>query len=471
MSVQSKLSLRPFQQEDIDRILHDMHRKGRALLAHEMGLGKTVITVNALKALGARNIIILVSRKHAFTPWLRIPPQWGMDSVELLGNKTPDARRRAWQTRGIKLITLQSLLRDLSDPKTVQLIKARKHPEGPWDAIVIDESHRIINRKSKLYKAVRTLQSLIQQPYILELTGTPMRRGPQDLWTQLHLLEPKVFTSYWRFAEEFTFVVRSNFGTEIFGVRNKERLKQILRRHSIRRKKADVASELPPKIRERIPVELEYEQHKLYKTLDEENLVFVGPSEMQRVIVAPTNLSKVVRLRQMLLCPKLLDEDAPWGSVFSTAAAILEELGDNKAIVFSPFAEALPLFEEYLRTYADVDTFRNEARPYRFITFRGGLKPEEVVERERLFRESERAVALCSIDFSESFSLETASVEVFLGSSWDVFADMQAEDRGHRLDSTYNRLLIYYLYCAGTVDERVFEVINSKWHTVKETPL
>ena len=95
----------------------------------------------------------------------------------------------------------------------------RAHPSytnADWDLIVVDESVLLKNRKAVKLKVLAEIRKA-SDPYVFLLSGSPITRHRDDLWSQMNTLLPRGFTSYWRFAETFCVVDKGGWGWTIEG--------------------------------------------------------------------------------------------------------------------------------------------------------------------------------------------------------------------------------------------------------------
>jgi len=140
-------------------------------------------------------------------------------------------------------------------PKT---LKGQPHPlagqrqygilsERPWAVCIFDEAHRLRGRSSQSTKHVMELRKAratnLQTP-IWYLTGTPIVNTPGDLFPMLQLWDKKAYKSYWRFVEEYCYVVKTPWSTEVGQLRRglEDDFQQILGQFSLRRTLQDVPS-------------------------------------------------------------------------------------------------------------------------------------------------------------------------------------------------------------------------------------
>lgn len=329
----------------------------------------------------------------------------------------------------------------------------KKFKKPHFDMVIVDEAHKMKNRKSQLFGVLGDIES----KGLLLLTATPASRGAQDMWAYLNALNPKYFSSYWRFVNTFCFVDDSGYGKEIYGTRNAQVLKETLKGYYIKRTYEEVKSQLPPLRRESIELEMDLVQEKLYTDFDSD-MVLVRPTE--GILVAPGDLAKLSRLRQLALCPRVLDAAYPLGVCVDTLLEELEETeqSDRHVVVFSVYSKILEVIgEELVR--------RNI--PYEFL--KGGLEPQEVNERVARFKTG-RKVMLCVLTFAQSFALDTVRFAYVIGADFDPINNIQAEGRLRRGDSDLppEGVLVKYLYPKNTREMVTKDIINGKVVTVRQ---
>lgn len=142
--------------------------------------------------------------------------------------------------------------------------------QNHFQAIIVDESHYLKNRKAK---RTQGLVPLVQQARrAVLLTGTPALSRPEELYPQLEALRPGMFGSFTAFATRYCDGHRGRFGWDTKGASNLAELHQRLREHvMIRRLKKDVLTQLPAKRRQRVAVEVRSKktQESLSKALRE----------------------------------------------------------------------------------------------------------------------------------------------------------------------------------------------------------
>ncbi len=261
----------PYQQYCIDRIIRDP----AIGLYLDMGLGKTVITLTAIRDLRCNRWIvskplIIAPKKVAEATWTTEAKKWEhlkhMRIVPILG-------------------TLQQRLRALATPADVYVINREntqwlvEHFKNAWpfDMVVLDESSSFKNSRSKRFKSLKLVRSRISR--IVELTGTPSSNGLEDLWAQIFLLDGgqrlgRTLGAY----RDIYFVPGRRNRTTIFNYTPKDGsfdlIKQAIGDICISMKAEDYLH-LPDRIYNDIPVALDAAAQKAYKQLETDLLLKV----------------------------------------------------------------------------------------------------------------------------------------------------------------------------------------------------
>lgn len=410
-------------------------RLRRAPLFGRMGSGKTKILLDATlgdpEYTGGNQPILVLCGGNSIGTWISEPQKWwGIDPSEIaVARGSPIYRHNIWiNYKDYKIIitTYGTLLRD-------HAILAKKH----WFAILADEAHKWRNRKTKTCGMMKGISKTSERFH--PATGTPYRKGPQNIFAILNMSYPKPFASYWKYINTFCLLEDNGYGNEILGPRNLPNFIKMLDRYVVDLPDDIVEKELPEGSRIPISLEMSATQQRLYDTLADELLVELPESD--NVIVAPTILSQITKLRQLLVCPKLWDpEIKDYGAGIELIGERLEE--DSHAIIFVPFTKAMPFVKEYL-----------EGLGHKSIGFLKGQIT--ATEQARVISEFERekGIILCSVAYAESFSLGTCKQAYFLGQDWSFDVNEQAEGRIRRRDSVHRHTYWYYLKHMYTIEE------------------
>lgn len=231
-------------------VLNQIERfSGRSLVSLDMGLGKTAIALHYLFSHPEIKRAVVVC--PASLKWM-----WQHEATIHIGlaaevlNTTRPPKRRALLFHSRLLIINYDILHCWLE------WLAHYNPQ----LIIMDESHMLINPSSRRSRACKFLCK--DRQHVLALSGTPLINRPAELWPTLNILRPDLYTKFINFAEQFCKPTKTKFGRwEYKGAENLDVLHECLLQHCmIRMRTEEVLKDLPPKIRQVVPLELENEQ-------------------------------------------------------------------------------------------------------------------------------------------------------------------------------------------------------------------
>jgi superfamily II DNA or RNA helicase len=404
-------------------------------LADDMGLGKTIQVLAALADRRASGVVtrpslVIVPRSLVFN-WQREAARF-VPTLRLLDH-TGTARLRdgegfaaAFDEVDLVITTYGTLRRDAAHLAEIE-----------FDYVILDEAHAIKNTDSQTTKAVRVLRGR----HRLALTGTPVQNHLGELWSLFEFLNPGMLGRSSAFAR-----VMSVSGSE--GATRQE-IGRMLRPFVLRRTKADVARDLPPRVEDTIVCRLDGGERQFYDELRAHYRQSLG-SRIERDGWAKSKmhvLEALLRLRQAACHPGLVDRtkqhesSAKLDVLLSQLREVHEE--GHKAIVFSQFVRLLDIVRASLDkegiTYAYLDggTRDREAQVTRFQT-----DPDC-----KLFLVSLKAGGL-------GLNLTAAEYVFLLDPWWNPAIEAQAIDRAHRIGQT-QQVFAYRLIAEDTIEEKV----------------
>jgi SNF2 family DNA or RNA helicase len=158
--------------------------RGRAILADEVGLGKTIEAGLVLAELRTRG---LAARTLVVTP-AGLVEQWREELERKFGLATTIATRDGWEAGADRPVVLASLATARRDPLRSALVGEE------WDAVVIDEAHRVRGPRSASGRLARELRAR----YLLLLTATPVENRLSDLYELVSLVAPGLLGGVYR---------------------------------------------------------------------------------------------------------------------------------------------------------------------------------------------------------------------------------------------------------------------------------
>jgi superfamily II DNA or RNA helicase len=435
--------LRPYQQEGLGW-LGFLRRFGfGGCLADDMGLGKTVMVLAMLDALRRDRPLELGRRPSLVVAPRSIVHNWLAEAArftpELVVRDFSHATRKTvaddvWHDADLVIATYGTLRRDITDLKDREL-----------EYVILDEAQTIKNAGTAAAKAAR----LLRGRHRLALSGTPIENHLGELWSLFDFLNPGLLGRSSAFAG-----VGSN--TRTVDPETATLVSRGLRPFILRRTKAQVATDLPPKTEQTILCELEGKQRTFYNSLRAHyrhallgRVEKVGLKKSKLLVI-----EALLRLRQAACHPALIDpaHARTSSSKIDTLVPRLREVVNegHKAIVFSQFTSFLALVREALTKegivyeYLDGQTRDREARVARF----------QQDADCRVFLVSLKAGGL-------GLNLTAAEYVFLLDPWWNPAVEAQAIDRAHRIGQT-EHVFAYRLIARDTVEEKVLALQQTK---------
>lgn len=435
----------------------------RTVLIAAPGAGKTRPVVEALVEMGVlvpgahgKNMfpygpIIIVCTGPAIAAWKRQVPQWsGADlrgMIHIAGGKgSSKAKRMAVWSEAKKsgmgiYITNAACFR--LDYQVVRQVK--------WSIFIADEYHKFMRRrKSTTFNRVKALTRHMER--LILTTGSSVNKDPRSIFTAFQTIKPKVFTSYWRYMNTFCEIVDGLFGAEVVGIKNLDQFQKVMDQYMVYIPEEVVADEQPEGSRQLLDVEMTRSQARVYKQISEEMLAII--EESGEMVIAGTVLHKYILLRKLLCCPRIIDPALDMGGGFETIMDQIEEV--QHAVIFVPFRDAVDAVVEEL-------TLRN----YDAVGMMGGIGNEEQDRRVQHFKDV-RGIMVCTIQYAESFDLETCQYSYFLGYDRDLEQNKQAEGRTKRVISEHELVVWRYVKYAETIDEYIFADLDRSFRMVRD---
>lgn len=441
MEVTFSFEPHPYQWGGI-AFLSDHHR---AALFDEPGLGKSMQSLLSMRdrvPLGSGQILV-VATGDAWGVWQDEARLWLDEEPGMFVGAKPD----------------ESNL-DQSIVVTSYARLAGVLPARPWAGVIFDESQMLRNRNTRtLFKTVRSFfdaKGPLRRVPVYLLSGSPIVKNTGDVWPLLHLIDKQRWSSYWNFVKKYCITWEDHFGWHVEGITNAKVLRAELREVALWRLKSEVQPDLPPIVRQRIPLKMTPKQAKAYRELEREMYTKADFStriaDAGGLVLAPTVLARETRLRQLLACPRVLGIDDDGAAL--TAIRQHAEASSRPFVVFSPFVEAL--------RYAQ-STLASTGRPT-YLTH-GGLGQRFKVPVD-LFKKAaaagEAPILLCSTFMGKSWSVSRVTYECkHLGWDWTDTTMFQAESRLGREGQTDTVLSHYYVH-EGTHDMDALEILAGK---------
>lgn len=261
----------PYQVEAANRAL----TQRRLLIALEMGLGKTPTAIEVMRTAKCKTALIICPASVRIQWERELDSWWPKHPPVLIVENSKISKSRAAPI----IITSYEL--------------AKNYSKSLFDAVIVDESHYVQNRKSYRSRIVaEILQRQLPTTFRLLLTGTPVMNEPWQLWHQLNCLVPANFGSFGRFCDRYTNIESNSYHDWIPTGTNPEHAEELKRRlesFCLRATKTEWAHLLPPFVCSVVPLRVRRKSYDSHAYIDS----FVNAqghiSEMERVTRRCTN--------------------------------------------------------------------------------------------------------------------------------------------------------------------------------------
>jgi len=438
------VTLRPYQLHGVAwlQYLREQHLAG--ILADDMGLGKTV------QALA--HLLIEQQAGRLDCPALVVLPtslifNWQAEAARMapaLRVLTLHGPERAQDFAGmaqvdVVLTTYPLLWRDLSRLQAQQ-----------FHLLILDEAQTVKNPASRSAAAVRRLRAR----HRLCITGTPLENHLGELWTQFDFLMPGFLGDARSFQTQWRKPIEIEGQTQ-----RAQLLAERVRPFILRRRKQDVAAELPPKTEVIKRVQLRGQQRDLY-----ESVRVAADEQVRRILQRKgfgggqiTILDALLKLRQVCCDPYLLKSMRPIAQKgHAMERAKLELLRDmlpalvaegRRVLVFSQFTEFLALIENELA-----------ALELPWLALTGRTPPAERGAVVAQFQAKAAPVLLISLKAGGvGLNLTAADTVIHMDPWWNPAVEEQATARAHRIGQQ-QPVFVYKIVVEGSIEERMLEL-------------
>jgi len=415
--------------------------RGRAILADEVGLGKTIeacLILAELRLRGvARRILILVPPGLVQQWREELERKFALPSEVLTAAGMPDP-----PVGGDPPVLIASLASARRPPLRESLTAMK------WDLLIVDEAHRVKNPRSVSGRAIRAITAR----HLLLLTATPVENRLEDLFQLTSLVSPGLLGNQRDF--------RSRHGTAGRDPRNLAALRSAMRDVMVRHRRSEVALMLPRRLARTIPVKAGIDEAELYQAVSE-RVRREGREASPSRIMALFALQRMAGSSPAVMEPILrkvgwsdLADRAMRLGPTTKALALMEtlrrhEARSEKVVVFTAFRQTL----DYLGRLA------SEAGLGAAI-YHGGLSRHAKEQAITEFREA-APILLTTEAAGEGRNLQFCHVMVNFDLPWNPMQIEQRLGRIHRIGQTSDVLLIN-LVARGTVEERILELLEAK---------
>ncbi|MGB1586066.1 MAG: SNF2-related protein [Thermoplasmatota archaeon] len=440
-----KIKILPHQVKAAIRVLNQM--QGRAILADEVGLGKTIeagIIIKELIARGKAKSVLILTPAALSTQWQE--ELWDKFGERFIKHDDPEFKGFDKDDKIVASIDTAKSAQHYPD------IIARE-----WDLVIIDEAHYLKNKKTQRY----ALADDITARHAMMLTATPIQNNLIELYNLINLIKPGLLGTLQNFEEEY---VGDHQGRVLL---HAKRLQRLLEQVMIRNRRSETGLKFPERKVETHRIEAskgEYELHKSvgqfirnYKNYFESHLALMI---LEREVassapaLAMTLDNMMAKMHEPELTMAMEDLKAQADGVKRNAKVnLILDVAKNtgeKMIVFTQFRETQELLSRRLKQ----EGISN-------VKYHGQLSSGRRKKALDEFR-GDTQVLVCTDSGSEGLNLQFCSVLVNYDLPWNPMRVEQRIGRVHRIGQERDRVVILNLAIADTIEDHVLQILYEK---------
>ena len=418
-------------------------RAGRSLIGDEMGLGKTIQAIAAAELFarhfGAERVLIVcpTSLKHQ---WQREFARFTDRESQVIGGLRATREAQYAQQSFCKITNYDVLSKDLD------LI-------GRWspDVVIVDEAQRVKNWNTVAARALKRIET----PYAVVLTGTPLENRLEELVSIVQFVDRYRLGPTWRLRHEHQSLDDAG---RVIGYRGLDRIGKTLEPVLLRRRKAEVLAQLPPRMDKTLFVEMTEEQMRHHEENAEivDRIVsrwrktgFLSDADQRRLTCALQNM------RMSCNSTYLLDKRTDYGAKSDELATLLEELFER------PEAKAV-IFSSWIATH-ELIIRRLKRKRWGHVLFHGGVPSAQRGALVDRFREDPGCRVFLSTDAGGvGLNLQhAASIIINMDLPWNPAVLEQRIGRVHRLGQAHGVNVVNFV-AEGTIEQRMLSLLAFK---------
>lgn len=451
------LEPRPWQYEAAIKTLRDM--QGSAILADEVGLGKTIEAGLIMKELLVRGLInsvlILVPAP--------LVEQWKEEIQEKFQIELIDLKDDGWEEQNLLISSMPYLIR--SEKRREQISKRT------FDLLIVDEAHCLKNHKTATYKYVYT----IKKNNTLLMSATPIQNDMRELFNLVNILKPGYLKSRKIFREQYI--------VNRYTPKNIANLKELLNKVMIRHRRADTLVELPRRIIKNVEIELTDIERQFHngvidfcrnvyrKYLDGEIQIGWDNTRVHLIVIILLSLLKqncsspqsALRTLKQKMLPRLQQEQD------KQICLELIQLGEQIKVSSKAFElmklikqsdEQVIVYSEYRATIEMLTDLLNEHK-VSVTTYHGELSTEQKQLSIQRFKNGEAQVFISSESGGQGLNLQFCHRLINFDLPWNPMRIEQRIGRIHRFGQVHD-VEIYTMPTKGAIDEYLLYTLTAK---------
>ncbi|GLY09941.1 DEAD/DEAH box helicase [Bacillus badius] len=438
----------PHQLEAAKRVVEEMN--GKAILADEVGLGKTIEAGLVLKEYLIRG---LVKKVLILTP-ASLVSQWASElATKFYIPAVAQKKFYAWDQHDIVISSIDTAKRSPHKEKIY---------EQEYDLVIIDEAHKLKNHKTKNYQFVRHLK----KKFCLLLTATPIQNRLDEMFHLVSLLKPGHLGNEGQFTERFKKGDRQ--------VQNHHHLIKLMNKVMIRNRRQDTGVKWTERKVESVKVAFTEEERSLYQAL--ESFVRSQPDEVRSSFSLLTLQREACSSKEAVfftlknMAQKLYGSQLEFPQSFQDVLTHIQAISRNskaeKALeLIQTINDKVIIFTEYRATQLYLQWFLKQ-NGISSVPFRGGFKRGKKDWMKQLF-EKHAQVLIATEAGGEGLNLQFCHHVINFDLPWNPMRLEQRIGRVHRFGQTKD-VRIYNFSIADTIEDRILQLLYEKIHLFEQ---
>jgi SNF2 family DNA or RNA helicase len=434
----------PHQLETAKQVIENMN--GKAILADEVGLGKTIEAGLILKEYMIRGLV----KKVLILVPASLVTQWASElNSKFFIPAVTQRKSYVWEQYDVVVSSIDTAKRSPHREIINQL---------DYDLIIIDEAHKLKNNKTKNYEFVQNLK----KKFCLLLTATPIQNRIEEIFNLVSLLKPGHLGSETAFYEKYKRDSRS--------LNDDEHLKELVNKVMIRNRRADTGIEWTKRQVETIPIEITEPEKELYNAITElksEDDWTQGSAfsvmtlqreacssresvyhTLKNMLEKQENPSQAYKVKIQYLISKV--EAVGQNSKAKKALELIQTI-DDKVIIFTEY-RATQLYLQWFLKQNGITS----------VPFRGGFKRGKKDWMRELFQKHAQ-VLIATEAGGEGINLQFCNHIINFDLPWNPMRLEQRIGRIHRLGQEKD-VMIYNFAIKDTVEEHILKLLYEKIH-------
>lgn len=433
-----KTKLYPYQKEGI----RFAFRAGKSVIADEMGLGKTIQAIGMaelMKKQGFISSVLIVCPTSLKYQWKKEIERF-TDSKAIVVEGNHLVRQKLYGAEELyKIVSYNSVCNDIKILKSLHT-----------DLLIMDEVQRLKNWNTQISKNARHIES----EYAVILSGTPLENKLEELYSIMQFVDQFCLGPYYQFMDQT--VVRSESG-KIISYKNLNAIGQQMKDVLIRRRKKDVALQLPGRMDKVLFVPMTEKQRGMHDEYQSIVAQLIYKWTRTRFLSEKDRKRLLLMLSQMrMLCDStyILDQKSRYDTKVEETMNILKsvfESGDDKVVIFSQWERMTRLIA------AELDELG-----VRYEYLHGGIPSKARKDLTDNFTELPESRVFLSTDAgSTGLNLQVASILINLDLPWNPAILEQRIARIYRIGQKKN-IQVINLVASQTIEEKMLSTLNFK---------